>query len=754
MMFQGRIHMRQSLHHGLLIVALIVFTQDLSSGGGVQAWTYNYSTSPNRNWNSARQWCQEHFTDMVAIQNQEEIAFLNQMLPLNPNYYWIGIRKLAGVWTWVGTNKSLTAEAENWADGEPNNVSDQQDCVEIYIKRESDMAKWNDERCRKKKGAVCYTASCSQQSCSVHADCVETIGNYTCKCHPGFQGLRCEEAIACKAMSDPEQGSHYCFHSYGSNRFNSSCHFHCDLGYRLVGAPSLRCQANGEWDHPAPLCHAEQCPALNHIPSGGSMNCSHPIAPYSYNSTCEFSCNEGYELNGQNWLRCDPTGQWTASVPTCTVKRCSPISVPAMGNMTCVDALQPFSFGSRCSFTCREGFYLTGHNTLTCLASGQWSKHTPTCTVVQCNSLKAPSHASMQCQDPLGEFSSGSICTMQCEEGFDLIGTNFTQCSSQGNWSHALPVCQAKRCNPINSPLHGSLSCFGPNGSFRFGSKCVSTCEEGFLLKGLADTECTSLGTWSTEVPRCLAKSCTTLTSPPHGSLSCSDPHGLFRFGSRCMLTCEEGFLLNGTADTECTSLGMWSREVPRCLARPCPLLATSPHYGWMNCSHPYSPFSHGSHCDFGCNKGFWMRGTPTMTCNTSGHWSQDLPTCQAVQCEAIPALSSPLSMNCSHPLGNFSFGSRCLVACEEGYSLNGTEALFCSSSGFWSDNLPTCAEEGMPVGTAMLMYTGVGGATGFAVLVLLGLGLLIARQFKKKKGFVNYDMSAWEERENPAFES
>lgn len=61
--------------------------------------------------------------------------------------------------------------------------------------------------------------------------------------------------------------------------------------------------------------------------------------------------------------------------------------------------------------------------------------------VVRCNSLKAPPHASMQCQDP-GVNSYGSICSVLCEEGFDLIGGNMTKCSAQGNWSHALPVCQ------------------------------------------------------------------------------------------------------------------------------------------------------------------------------------------------------------------------------------------------------------------------------------------------------------------------
>lgn len=812
MMLQESVNVRQSLHHRVLIAALIVLAHDLSSGGGAQGWMYNYSISPNREWEVARKWCQQHFTDMVIIQNQEETDFLNSMLPYHRNYYWAGILRVAEKWTWVGTNKIVSEEEQNWAPGEPNDRNDH--CVEIYIKRTDDTAKWNNANCKKKKGTVCYTVSCKQDSCSAHADCVETIGNYTCRCHPGFQGPRCEEAISCEPLPDLEQGSHNCLHPFGSSQFNSSCHFHCELGFRLVGAPQLLCQASGRWDHPVPLCQVQQCPVLNNT-SGGNMNCSHPIAPYSYNSTCEFRCDEGYGLSGHDHTQCDHTGQWTASVPTCTVKKCSPIIFPVPGNMTCVDTVEPFSYGSGCNFTCQEGFYLTGENTITCLASGQWSKPTPACKAVQCNSLKAPPHGTMQCQDPLSVYSYGSVCTVQCEEGFDLIGTNMTKCLSQGNWSHALPVCQAKRCRPINSPPHGSLSCSDPNGSFSFGSKCVSACEEGFLLNGTAitgctslsvwsadiphclakrcptltspphgsfvcsdphgefsfgshctstcergfvlngtaDTECTSVGTWSTNIPRCLAKKCLALNSPAHGSLACVDPHGVFSFGSQCNSTCEQGFVMNGTAETECTSVGTWSTEIPRCLARPCPLLAKAPQHGSMNCSHAYSPFSYGSHCDFECNRGFWMRGTSAMTCNTSGHWSQDLPTCQPVQCETIRALSLPLSMKCSHPLGNFSFGSECLFTCKEGYLLNGTGVLFCSSTGFWSDTLPTCTEEGMPVGAAMLMYTGVGAAAAVVPLALIGLALLIRRQFKKRGNKNISDVPTWEERDNPAFE-
>uniref|UniRef100_I3J1E6 E-selectin n=1 Tax=Oreochromis niloticus TaxID=8128 RepID=I3J1E6_ORENI len=921
-----------------LIATLIVFAVDLSSRrGGAQAWTYNYSTGPNQNWYEARKWCQKYFTDMVASRNQEETNFLNDLLPFNPKYYWIGIHRVAGLWTSVNTSQSVPEEAQNWASAEPDTIS-RQDCVEIYIKRGTDTAKWNNENCNKLKGALCYTASCKQESCSAHADCVESIGSHICKCHPGFRGLRCEEAITCKPFPHPDQGSHRCSNPYGSNHFNSSCHFLCEVGFRLIGAPQLICQANGLWNHPVPLCQVAQCPNLKYTNfSASSMNCSHPIAPFSYNSTCEFSCDEGYELIGQNQIICEHTGQWTATVPVCTVRKCSPVFSPAMGHMTCVDPVEPFSYGSWCNFTCKEGYYLTGDKVLLCLTLGQWSKPTPTCTVVQCNSLQAPPHAYLQCQDPINKHSYTSICTVQCEEGFDLIGTNVTKCSSQGNWSHALPVCLAKRCTPISSPSHGSISCSDPNGSFSFGSRCTKTCDEGFVLNGTSSTECTSMGKWSTDIPPCLVKKCPTLNSPAHGSINCSHPHGEFSFGSRCMTTCDEGFVLNGTAvtectamsnwstdiphclvkkcptlnspahgsincshphgefsfgsrctttcdegfvlngtadtectamsnwstdipqclarrcptlsspshgslvcsnphreysfasvctstcaegfvlngtaitectpqgrwnrdiphclaercpiltppshgtldcshshgefsfgsrctstcedgflltgmaDTECTSAGTWSTEIPACQARQCPLLAKSPQHGRMNCSHLNSPFSYGSQCDFKCNKGFWLKGTSAMMCNTSGYWNQDPPICQPVQCKAIRAFSSDLSMNCSHPLGNFSFSSECVFSCKDGFTLNGTAVILCSATGIWSDSLPSCT--GMSIGTAMLLYTGAGTGIAVGILLLIGLTMLIMKQLKKTGNMITSDVPTWGERENPAFE-
>lgn len=117
---------------------------------------YHYS-DPKMTYSEAELWCKERDTNMVAIQNKEEINYLNNFLPFSPGYCWIAIRKIHEVWTWIGTNKELTEEAETWASGEPNGKGNNEDCVETHIRRGKDDGKWNEEKCEKKKAALCHT---------------------------------------------------------------------------------------------------------------------------------------------------------------------------------------------------------------------------------------------------------------------------------------------------------------------------------------------------------------------------------------------------------------------------------------------------------------------------------------------------------------------------------------------------------------------------------------------------------------------
>lgn len=126
----------------------------------MNCWIYIYSNT-NKTYDDAEKWCHNHNAKLVAIQNKSINGYLNETLPHNPGYYWIGIRKINDKWTWVATNEKLMEKDENWATGEPNGNGNE-DCVEIYIKRDRDAGKWNDERCDKAKVALCYRGMVSE----------------------------------------------------------------------------------------------------------------------------------------------------------------------------------------------------------------------------------------------------------------------------------------------------------------------------------------------------------------------------------------------------------------------------------------------------------------------------------------------------------------------------------------------------------------------------------------------------------------
>ncbi|XP_026161381.1 E-selectin [Mastacembelus armatus] len=498
-------------------------------------WTYHYSNY-TMTWTRARWYCQTHYTDMVTIQNQKENDYLVSILPNRTGspYYWIGITKahMNETWTWVGTNSTWIGE-QSWATNEPNNNLSTEFCVEIYTNRGKNRGKWNDEKCSKKKYAVCYQASCTQDSCSKHADCVETIGNYTCRCHPGFFGPRCEEAIACGALLDPEKGSHYCFNPHGSNSFNSSCWFHCELGFRLVDVTKLL------WNNPVPLCQVEQCPVLNQTSISGNVTCSHPIAPYSFNSSCEFRCDEGYELHGQEQIQCDHTGQWTASVPACTLKRmiqallavagCGAFSAFCYICFRWIKQKKKETFPSQYCFDINEGQDCVEIYIKRDKDTGKWNNE--------------------KCRNKKGTICyTASSCWFHCELGFRLVD------ATKLLWNNPVPLCQVEQCPVLNqTSISGNVTCSHPIAPYSFNSSCEFRCDEGYELHGQEQIQCDHTGQWTASVPACTTRQCPLLDSRCGSTIW---PHSPFSYGSHCDFNCNEGFLVRETPVVTCNNSG------------------------------------------------------------------------------------------------------------------------------------------------------------------------------------------------------
>lgn len=567
---------------------IICFYLMLYTLTGVESWSYFYSNS-TMNWQTARAWCQEHYTDMVAIQDQEEISHLNNWLPKQASYYWIGIRKINEVWTWVGTNKPLADKAINWAKREPNNGKkkniggmnrNNEDCVEMYIKREKEAGKWNDERCDKNKTALCYTAACRNDSC-IHGECVETINSHRCECYDGFFGDRCEHVVRCEPdeVMVPEKASVDCSHKYGSHTYDSVCQYSCEEGFRLSTSNPMRCTASGNWSEQPPSCELVQCKELSR-PEKGSIECSNPLGSSSYQSSCVFTCEEGYVLDGSqsNHLQCGASGLWNDSQPTCTAVQCPDVQQLEHGTVNCgEDKDVRFSFGSSCSFNCAQGHRLLGSSTVTCTSTAEWSEEMPRCEAISCSKPKDEAHLLTHCTRSFDKLSPDSTCSFSCDSGFELQGAPVIQCSEEGTWNASTPTCKALQCPSPAAPKWGQVRCGHPSstssdGPYHPGIACTFSCSEGHDLQGAVSMECTQSGQWTSAPPACTAIQCPLLMAPLHGSINCSDSELLY--SSQCSFACGQGFKLHGVDVVTCEGHGNWTGETPVCQAVPQPLVS------------------------------------------------------------------------------------------------------------------------------------------------------------------------------------
>ncbi|KAM6326969.1 P-selectin-like isoform 4-T4 [Podargus strigoides] len=653
----------------------------------VGAWTYHYSDQGDYTWEQARNYCQTFFTDLVAIQNKQEIEYLNESLPFHGRYYWIGIRKLGGTWTWVGTRKALTKEAENWAAGEPNNRRSNQDCVEIYIKRQRESGKWNDEPCSRKKKALCYQASCQPFPCSQRGECVETIGSYRCECYPGFHGPECEDVVQCEEL-EPKGVHMTCSHPFGDFSYNSTCAFECQEGFEQRGAGTLQCLSSQQWSAEIPTCTAVTCPVLS-APDQGNLNCSHLHGDFTFGSTCAFSCQTGFVLTGPESRECTATGTWTGDSPHCEVITCPALSAPHQGELNCSHLHGDFAFGSTCAFSCQTGFVLTGPESRECTATGTWTEDAPQCKAMTCPVLSAPDQGDLNCSHLHGDFAFDSTCAFSCQTGFVLMGPERRKCTATGTWTGDSSRCEAIACPVLSAPDQGNLNCSHLHRDFSFGSTCAFSCQTGFVLTGPESRECTATGTWTGDVPHCEAVTCPVLSAPERGNLNCSHLHGHFAFGSTCAFSCQTGFVLMGPDTRECTATGTWTGGSPHCEAVTCPVLS-APDRGNLSCSHLHGDFAFGSMCAFSCQTGFVLTGPESRECTATGTWTGDSPHCEAIQC---PALATPKmgQAACSHLHGDFTFGSTCAFSCQTGFVLMGPKTRECTATGTWTGVAPQC---------------------------------------------------------------
>ncbi|XP_077979369.1 CUB and sushi domain-containing protein 1-like isoform X2 [Glandiceps talaboti] len=504
----------------------------------------------------------------------------------------------------------------------------------------------------------------------------------------------CEKRVVnCSPLSPPSNGHVSC---QGDNQPGSWCQYDCMRGYKLVGARSRVCGNEGQWTGSNPTCESQSCGRL-HSPANGRISCD----GNSQGSRCQYVCNTGYRIgSGSEYRTCQAAGygsssSWSGTEAVCQAITCPVLNSPPHGYVKC----NGNQYGSQCQYECSSGYTLArGTETRTCEANGQWSGSEVSCIVGGCSPLRSPYRGSVRCQ---GNNEVGTRCVYDCDEGYDLVGTEYRDCTRGSNgagavWSGSEPICAVeavKFCDFLNNPKNAVKRC--STNDNRVGTYCDYICDPGYTyIRGHRRIECLEGGKWSLSKPNivCRADTCVPLPSIPGGRIQCNG-NGEYLVSTRCEYRCNQDFVLRPDPSSTvriCTPGGTWSGIEAYCeprLQNRCVQL-TKPENGRMDCD---GDFSIGTVCEFTCLSGYRLStGSQTRVCRRSG-WSGREARCEATGCRT---LSDPRygSVRCE---GHMT-GDRCDYTCDRGYELtSGSRVRTCDSRGYWSGSKAVCSDTG-----------------------------------------------------------
>lgn len=436
--------------------------------------------------------------------------------------------------------------------------------------------------------------------------------------------------------------------------------YRCHKGYDLTSHTRLVCQEDGTWNGTAPSCVPAECETPP-SPDHGWVN----VTDTSLGSMVRYSCEEGFELDGEPVRQCVSGRLWSNDAPVCRPVSCGNPGTVANGTTHG----GTFVYSEILHFECSPGFVLRGSDTIACQANGKWTGQKPQCEPVSCGPPKVPSHITFK-----GEmYTYNNEVELSCQTGFILQGKSVSVCQSDGTWSHESLSCVPARCK-TPPPIHNGRVL---GSEFNLNSKVKYNCDEGYKLIGSSTSVCQSDGLWDKLPPRCDIITCDPPEDISHGYLNGST----FNYDDVVEYICFEGYEVVGDPLLRCSAQGLWVGTVPEC--QPC------------ICSLPVVKFgvvigrdrSCGDRVRFQCNDGYRLLGPSEALCQKGGVWSPGVPVCGRGRCAVAP----PAVPNAVLQGGSVTFQDTIIYKCRPGYHVKGFAHLTCGRDGKWGEPRFSC---------------------------------------------------------------
>ncbi|NXN98947.1 CR2 protein, partial [Rhinopomastus cyanomelas] len=421
-------------------------------------------------------------------------------------------------------------------------------------------------------------------------------------------------------------------YSYGDNVL-----IDCDFRYSLNGSDSSTCQENGQWDPPLPLCQRSSCDDPPDVANAVKARLAGNLFPVE--TIVTYECREGHEFSpGETTrnIKCQEDFSWSEAPPRCERIRCP---APDLRNGQLVGPWprgDDYAFGDSVELVCSEGYALRGHGghaVLRCTGAGTWDPEVPEC-VPEPRCPKPEVAHSQEIYRSRDDYRAGTQLRLRCDPGYALRGHDFTECRADASWAPPLPFCD-RVCGPPPQTANGQHSGVGQE-QFPYGANVTYSCLEGLSLVGEESIYCSSSDgvnlEWSGPAPECRVVRC---PKPVVERGRMTPETFVFPYGVAVRFSCDEGFVLRGSAEIQCLADSSWHPALPSCQPVRCPL---PPEQEGLVRSHVgvKASFEVNDTLSFSCPGDGSASRSFQSTCSANGTWVP-APTCKKVDtCKKI----------------------------------------------------------------------------------------------------------------------
>ncbi|XP_067651449.1 sushi, von Willebrand factor type A, EGF and pentraxin domain-containing protein 1-like [Haliotis asinina] len=449
-------------------------------------------------------------------------------------------------------------------------------------------------------------------------------------------------------------GLSHCDHEVVIN--NNAPQIYCDTESKVFLAPPKALTAVATW--PLPSAHDEEDGSLTPRLVGTTSGSGSTFTEGTHIIYYKVTDSRGVEN--------------TCSITVVIkVARCSEPSPIPNGIKSCSKTSGLIVRGDTCSYSCKNGYTLTGGNSrLTCNKNGTFHSDPPICEPVQCPAPKNMTTGMYTC--PSTKYKDD--CYLKCATGYKPgRGNLYITCQADRTWTKSA-TCEAVQCPTPNAIAGGNYTC--PRTKYEFKDTCDLKCATGYRPgTGSQHITCQADRTW-TKSASCEAVQCPAPKNMTTGMYTCPST----KYKDDCYLKCATGYKPGrGNLYITCQADRTWTKSAT-CVAVQCPTPNTIAG-GNYTCSSTKYEFK--DTCDLKCATGYRPGiGNLDITCQADRTWTKSA-SCVAVQC-AAPANITGGTYIC--PSTKYEFKDACYLKCASGSRPgNGNQHITCQANRTWT---------------------------------------------------------------------